>query len=64
MKSNHSDEIIALEEQILEKQDMINETDSKMSMISVYVDQLEERLASFAIQQVSREWSWNYRLEY
>ncbi len=28
---------------------MINETDSKMSMISVYVDQLEERLASFAV---------------
>ena len=28
---------------------MINETDSKMSMISVYVDQLEERLATFAV---------------
>ncbi len=40
---------MALDEQILEKEDMINETDSKMSMISVYVDQLEERLASFAV---------------
>mmetsp|Transcript_22541 Transcript_22541/g.33717 ORF Transcript_22541/g.33717 Transcript_22541/m.33717 type:complete len:987 (+) Transcript_22541:373-3333(+) len=49
LKSNHTDEIVALEEQILEKEDMINETDSKMSMISVYVDQLEERLASFAV---------------
>ena len=31
------------------KDNQINETDSRMAMISVYVDQLEERLASFAI---------------
>jgi myosin heavy subunit len=49
LQSNHTDEINSLEELILEKDLMINETDSKMSMISVYVDQLEERLASFAV---------------
>ena len=49
LQSNHTDEIESLEEMILEKDMMINETDSKMSMISVYVDQLEERLASFAV---------------
>ena len=49
MKANHTDEILALEEFIEEKNDMINETDSRMSMISIYVDQLEERLASFAL---------------
>jgi len=38
-----------MEKQLQEKQKQINETDSKMSMISVYVDQLEERLASFAV---------------
>lgn len=31
------------------KQSLMDETDSKMNMISVYVDQLEERLASFAM---------------
>lgn len=49
MKNNHTDEIEALDELIREKDQMINETDSKMSMISVYVDQLEERLATFAV---------------
>ena len=48
LQSNHTAEIESLEELILEKDELINETDSKMSMISGYVDQLEERLATFA----------------
>jgi len=39
----------ALKLKLSKKQEMMNETDSKMAMISGYVDQLEERLASFAI---------------
>lgn len=49
MKKNHTDEVAILENRLQDKQKQINETDSKMAMISVYVDQLEERLASFAV---------------
>jgi Chromosome segregation ATPases len=49
LKKNHTDELTLLEKHLQEKQKEINETDSKMTMISVYVDQLEERLATFAV---------------
>ena len=49
MKEKHGEAIDILESELSEKENMMNETDSRMSMISVYVDQLEERLASFAI---------------
>jgi len=49
LQLNHTKAIGLLDAQLREKDSMINETDSKMSMISVYVDKLEERLASFAI---------------
>eukprot|EP00979_Chaetoceros_neogracilis_P017984 scaffold10546_cov266-Chaetoceros_neogracile.AAC.22 len=49
LKGNHTEEIATLDEELSLKDNHINETDSRMAMISVYVDQLEERLASFAI---------------
>jgi len=49
LKAKHSDKVSALAAQIQERDKQINETESKMSMIATYVDQLEERLASFAI---------------
>ena len=49
LNTNYTAEIALVNEKLNEKDEMMNETDSKMSMISVYVDQLEERLASFAI---------------
>lgn len=49
MKKNHTEEIKDLEIRLLSKERAINETDTKMTMISSYVDQLEERLASFSI---------------
>ena len=49
LQERNKDEIQVLETKLSEKDSIINETDSKMSMISVYVDQLEERLASFAL---------------
>lgn len=49
LKEKHGEAIDILESELSEKERMMNETDSKMSMISIYVDQLEERLVSFAI---------------
>lgn len=49
MKRNHTEAIKDLEAKLLSKERAINETDTKMTMISTYVDQLEERLASFSI---------------
>lgn len=49
MKRNHTEEIKDLEARLISKERVINETDTKMTMISTYVDQLEERLASFSI---------------
>lgn len=49
MKKKHAEEIKALEAKLISKERAINETDTKMTMISTYVDQLEERLASFSI---------------
>jgi hypothetical protein len=49
MKNLHQVEMEHMRVKLNEKQDVIDETDSKMNQISIYVDQLEERLASFAI---------------
>ena len=49
LKNLHEKEIQNLNIQLTQKQTLMDETDSKMNMISVYVDQLEERLATFAL---------------
>jgi len=49
LKTTHTTQLTNLTLKLSAHQNTINETDSKMSMISIYVDQLEERLASFAI---------------
>lgn len=49
LKTNHTKELASFNEKLRLKDSQINETDSRMSMISVYVDQLEDRLASFAM---------------
>lgn len=49
LNDDHTAKIESLNKQLDEKDNLMNETDSKMQMISVYVDQLEERLASFAV---------------
>ena len=49
LNTNHTSEIGVYNQKLAAKDQQINEIDSKMSMISRYVDQLEERLASFAI---------------
>jgi len=49
LQNSHAKDIEGYKLQLKEKGNIINETDSKISMISIYVDQLEERLASFAL---------------
>ena len=49
LKSLHEQEMDSMNTKLKQKQTVMEETDSKMNMISVYVDQLEERLASFAM---------------
>jgi len=49
LNQNHAADIDSLNDELKLKDNQINETDSRMAMISVYVDQLEERLASFAM---------------
>jgi hypothetical protein len=49
LKSLHEKEIESMNITLNQKQSLMDETDSKMNMISIYVDQLEERLASFAM---------------
>ena len=48
-KSKHSDQVERLSAQIQSRDTHIKDSESKMSTIAHYVDQLEERLASFAI---------------
>ena len=47
--SKHKQEIAALNADIKMRDAQTKETESKMSEIAIYIDQLEERLASFAI---------------
>ena len=49
LKSLHEKGIESMNITLNQKQSLMDETDSKMNMISIYVDQLEERLASFAM---------------
>ena len=49
VKAKHSEQIEKLSAQIQSRDKQIKESESKMSTIAHYVDQLEERLASFAI---------------
>lgn len=48
-KAKHSDQVEKLSAQIQSRNKQIKDGESKMSTIAHYVDQLEERLASFAI---------------
>jgi hypothetical protein len=48
-KATHSEQIEKLSAQIQSRDKQIKDSESKMSTIAHYVDQLEERLASFAI---------------
>ena len=48
-KAQHSEQVGKLSAQIQSREKQIKDSESKMSTIAHYVDQLEERLASFAI---------------
>ena len=48
-KAQHSEQVEKLSAQIQSRDKQIKDSESKMSTIAHYVDQLEERLASFAI---------------
>ena len=49
LEETNSSKISELKKQLVKKTKLINETDSKLEIIGIYVDKLEERLASFAI---------------
>ena len=55
LEETNSSKISELKKQLVKKTKLINETDSKLEMIGVYVDNLEERLASFAISIAKRD---------
>ena len=49
IRAEHDAELSRLEELLAQKQASINSSESNMTMIGSYVDQLEERLATFAL---------------
>lgn len=49
LNTQHTTKLGSLKNEIQKKEKYINETDVRMAQITVYIDQLEERLATFAL---------------